>query len=105
LQRDSAIETFLVRTINHPLTAAANFLQQFIIAKVAEDVCPPRNGLAVASCPRSFLSIHYQHAIIAVGIIRLRRSSLRSRFGGVGGYGGRVDLGCKIIIDQSKAGS
>jgi hypothetical protein len=34
--------------------------------------------------------------------IRLRRSGLRSRFGGVGGYGGQVDPGYRFIGDQTK---
>ena len=33
------------------------------------------------------------------GVIRLRRSSLRSRFGGVGGYGGRVDPGYSFFVE------
>jgi len=39
----------------------------------------------MASWPRSFLSIQYGQAII-----RLRR-----------GYGGRVELGYKVVIDQA----
>jgi hypothetical protein len=30
-----------MRTINHPLTASANFFQQFVIAKVPEDASEP----------------------------------------------------------------
>jgi hypothetical protein len=48
-------------TINHPLTAAANFFQQFIIPKVAKYFCRPR----------SFFSIRDGQAIIAVGITEL----------------------------------
>ena len=84
LQRDGAIETSLARTINHPLTAAANFLQQFIIPNAAEYVCPPRDGLAVANCPRSLFFIQYGLAIIADRISA---------------------LGYEIVIDQPKAGS
>src|SRR2546430_3653382 len=35
LQRDCTIETFLMGTINYALTAAANFLQQLVVAKVS----------------------------------------------------------------------
>ena len=40
-KRDSAIETFLMSAINHALTASADFLQQFVVAKVAKYFCPP----------------------------------------------------------------
>src|SRR5262249_15142082 len=36
---DDAIETFLVRAIDYALTAAADFLQQFVITKVTEYFC------------------------------------------------------------------
>jgi hypothetical protein len=49
LQRNGAIETLLMRAINYSLTATADFLQQFVVAKVAKYLCPPRDGLAVAS--------------------------------------------------------
>ena len=32
-ERDGAIETFLMRPINNPLTAPANFLQQLVVAE------------------------------------------------------------------------
>src|SRR5438105_3319236 len=34
-ERDCAVETFLVYTINHPLPTAANFLQQLVVAELA----------------------------------------------------------------------
>ena len=34
-ERDGAIETFLVRSINYALTAPADFLQQFVVTKVS----------------------------------------------------------------------
>jgi hypothetical protein len=33
-ERDGAVETFLVRAVNDALTATADFLQQFVVAKV-----------------------------------------------------------------------
>ena len=48
-KRDSAIETFLMGTINNALTASADFLQQLVVAKVPEYFCPPQDGFAVAS--------------------------------------------------------
>ena len=41
-KRDGAIETFLMGAINYALTAPADFLQQFVIAKVAENLCGSR---------------------------------------------------------------
>jgi hypothetical protein len=38
-ERDGTIETFLVCAIDHALTTAANFFQQFIVAKVTEYSC------------------------------------------------------------------
>jgi hypothetical protein len=38
----------------------------------------------------------------AAGVIRLRRSSLRNSFGGVGGYGGQVDPGYSLVVEQTK---
>ena len=38
-ERDDAIETLLVRAIHHTLTATADFLQQFVVAKVAQRLC------------------------------------------------------------------
>ena len=65
-ERDGAIETFLMGAINHPLTAAADFLQQFIIAKVAKYFC----------WSRSFPSIQDGQAII---VARDQRPRLQSR--------------------------
>src|SRR5215471_21390066 len=64
LQRDGPVETFLMGAINNALTATADFLQQFVIAKVSQDL---RGS-------RSFLSVRCGRAIIATGVIRLRRS-------------------------------
>ena len=36
---DGAIETFLSRAINYALTAATDFLQQFVVAKVSKHSC------------------------------------------------------------------
>ena len=52
------------------MTATAHFFQEFVVSKV---------GYFLGSA-RCLLSL----------VIRLRRSSLRSRFGGVGSYDGRV---------------
>ena len=57
LQRNDAIETFLMGPINYALTTPPNFLQQLVIAKLTENFCPPRDGLAVASRARSFFSV------------------------------------------------
>ena len=38
-ERDSAIETFLMGTINYALTASPDFLQQFVVANVCEYFC------------------------------------------------------------------
>ncbi len=53
LKCDSTIETFLMGAINHPLTATADFFQQFVVAKVPQHFCRAR----------SFLSIQYWQAI------------------------------------------
>jgi hypothetical protein len=37
LKCDSTIETFLMGAIDYALTASANFLQQFVVAKVTKD--------------------------------------------------------------------
>src|SRR5512132_688286 len=68
-QCDRAIETLLPRSIDKALTATAHFFQEFVVSKV---------GYFLGSA--RLLSL----------VIRLRRSSLRSRFGGVGSYDGRV---------------
>jgi hypothetical protein len=92
LECNRAVETFLPRAINHALTAAADFLLQFVIAEISQHLCPPR----------CFVSTRYWRAIIAAGVIRLRRSSLRSRFGGVPRLrdGGRADPGYRFIAKQ-----
>ena len=46
-ESDGAIETFLVRSINHALTAAADFLQQFVVAKVSQHFCRARTMTSV----------------------------------------------------------
>ena len=40
LERDSAVETLLPRAINHALAATTDYLQQFIVAKVARTSLP-----------------------------------------------------------------
>jgi hypothetical protein len=65
-KRHVPIETLLMRTIDHSLAASADFLQQFIIAKVAEDSCRSRG----------FLSIRHWHAVIAGGVNHLGYSFL-----------------------------
>src|SRR5436190_19568607 len=51
LQRDGAIETFLMRTIHYALTAPANFLQQFVIAEVCQYTCLSPGFLNTVSSP------------------------------------------------------
>ena len=34
-----AVKTYLVRAINHPLSAAANFLQQLVVAEFGWNLC------------------------------------------------------------------
>jgi hypothetical protein len=52
-ERDGAIETFLMRPVNYTLTAPADFLQQFIVAKVLQHFCcsrtvfSPRHGFLI----------------------------------------------------------
>ena len=77
-ERDGAIKTFLAGPKYYALSAAANLLEQFVIAEV------------------------HQHRRSAAGVIRLRRSSLGSCFGGVGGFGGRVDPGYRFIRAQTR---
>src|SRR5205814_6022213 len=43
LERYGAVETFLTGPINHALTAAADFLQQFIVAQVDRRFCQTRS--------------------------------------------------------------
>ena len=57
-KRDCAIETFLMGAINYALTAAANFLQQLVIAKVCEHSC----------WWSGFLPIQCLHTTIAIDI-------------------------------------
>jgi hypothetical protein len=71
-------------SIDYALTAAANFLQQLIVAEVAEDACPPRDGLDAVNWPRTFFSIWSADIIRAAGV---------------------DDPGYNIVIDQPKAGS
>jgi hypothetical protein len=40
-KRDCAIEAFLSRAKHHALTAATNFFQQLVVAKVTQNFCPP----------------------------------------------------------------
>ena len=40
-ERDDAIETFLMSAINNTLAAAANFLQQLVVAKLGQRFCCP----------------------------------------------------------------
>src|SRR6266516_3692982 len=47
--RDCAVETFLSRAINYALTAAANFLQQLVVAKVRQH---PRRACSYATARR-----------------------------------------------------
>ena len=56
-ERDGAIETLLMSAINNTLTAPADFLQQLVVAKVAEHSCRSRG----------FLSIRCSRAIVAAG--------------------------------------
>src|SRR5205823_1298866 len=42
LECDSAVEAFLSRAVNYTLATAADFLQQFVIAKVTEHFWAPR---------------------------------------------------------------
>ena len=39
---DGAVEAFLARAINYALAASADFLQQFVIAKVSKHLCAER---------------------------------------------------------------
>src|SRR5437762_271039 len=48
-ERDGAIETFLMGAINHALTAASDFLQQLVIAKVCEH-SNRRRGFILVRC-------------------------------------------------------
>jgi hypothetical protein len=73
------------------LTAATDFLQQFVIAQISEKLGGASCFFIMASC-RSIRFIACG-IVDTAGVIRLRRSSLRSCFGGVGGFGGRVDPG------------
>jgi hypothetical protein len=57
-ERDGAIKTFLMGAINYALTASADFLQQFVVAKV----CEHSNRM------RGFLFNCYSHAIITAGL-------------------------------------
>ena len=82
-----------MRAIDNALAASSNFLQQLVVAKVSQHLCRAR----------SFLSIRCPHSIIAARVIRLRRSSLRSCFGGVGGCGGQVDPRYTFLLKETKA--
>ena len=73
-ERDGAIETFLMRAINYALTAPADFLQQFVIAKV----CPAFLLIACCLC-RSGLP----HAIVRPG---------------------SIDPGYSFLVEQTKTG-
>src|SRR5438552_7581466 len=57
-ERHCAIQTFLSRAIDDALTAAPDFLQQFVIAKISEHFWRTR----------SLLSIQCWHAIVAAGV-------------------------------------
>jgi hypothetical protein len=46
-ERDGAIETFLMRSVDYALTASANFLQQFVVAKVLQHFCCSRTVFRV----------------------------------------------------------
>ena len=61
LQRDRAIETFLMRAVHNALTAPANFLQQFVIAEVCQYPCRSP-GFLNNVCSRD---------VIAIGVVGL----------------------------------
>jgi hypothetical protein len=90
---DGAVEAFLSRAVNYALATSADFLQQFVVAKISKHLWAPRDGLAVASRSRSFFSVCCSRSLIVSGVIRLRR-----------GYGGQVDLGHRFVREQTKAG-
>ena len=47
-KRDGAIETFLPRAKYHALTAAADFLQQFVVAEVSQHLRGARGLFVLA---------------------------------------------------------
>src|SRR6266542_988182 len=49
LERHDAIETLLMSTIDYALAAPADFLEQLIVAKVAEHSCRPRSAATTYS--------------------------------------------------------
>src|SRR5439155_22662218 len=61
LQRDRAIETFLMRAVHNALTAPANFFQQFVIAEVSQYPC----------CSPGFLNNVCSRDVIAIGVVGL----------------------------------
>ena len=46
LQRDCAVQTFLPRAIDHALTAATDFLEQFVITKLSQHLGRARRFLS-----------------------------------------------------------
>src|SRR5262249_25369225 len=87
---NNAIEILLSGPIYHALTAPADFLQQLIVTQV-----PQHRGSAYSRF-RARLRFHIG-ILDGTAVIRLRRSSLRSRFGRASGYGGRVAIGHRFV--------
>src|SRR5437016_3328609 len=87
-ERHCAVKTFLVCTINHALTAAADLFQQFIVAKVGQRLCRTRSLFNVG---RSVCITRF-NIFNGAAVIRLRR-----------GYGGRVPSGYRWLREETKA--
>src|SRR6266699_661323 len=75
-ERHGAAETFLSRAINDALTAAANFLQQFIVTKIGQRLCRTRNLFNLGRSIRTTRSdIFNGGAVIASGYSLFREQT------------------------------
>jgi hypothetical protein len=81
-QSNCAIETLLSRQINYALTAAPNFLQQFVVAEISGQLC---NTLV----PRGMLAFRYNERLLILNRKHaeagLKKASRAASFGRVGG--------------------
>src|SRR5207248_6651358 len=68
-QRDGPVEAFLTRAINDPLSAATNFLEQFVIAELHLDSARPLLAVAgvLERCQTSFEQTHAAKSAWRVG--------------------------------------
>src|SRR5215831_10182181 len=74
-QSDRAIETLVSREVNYPLTAAPNFLKQFVITELSRQLC---NALAL----RATLAFRYNGGVLVFNRKRAKTSLKKATWAG-----------------------